>query len=55
MSEILIIWGILLIVSIGELFIWKGFEWFEDDYSIGLLVTNIVILTILISLRVLGN
>lgn len=55
MSETLIILGILFLVMIAELLIWRLSEIFHDDYAIGLLATNIVFLTTLVSLRFFGK
>lgn len=55
MNEILIILGILFLVMIVELLIWRLSDLIYDDYAIGLLVTNIVFITILVSLRFFGK
>lgn len=55
MNETLIILGVLFLVVIAEFLIWKLSNVFNDDYAIGLLATNIVFITILVSLRVLGK
>ena len=55
MDETLIILGILLLVAIAEFLIWRLSDLFNDDYAIGLFATNIVFVTILVSLRILGK
>ena len=55
MIDFLIVFGILAIVSVAEFLIFEFYEWFEDEGAIGLIGTNVVVITILVAMRVLGK